>query len=282
MGFDAYAGFEYEVFFFDETPESIRAKALSRPETDGARLVRLLGDPQFRPQRLLSANARRRARQMDFGIEGLHEETGPGVIEAAITFDSALASADKAALFKTFVKVLAQRSNMMATFMAKWSTRLAGPERTHPPVAQGRATATPVFYDAGAAASDERDDAPLRRRPAAADAGSCWRWWRRPSIRTRGSIPGFWAPTDSTVGVENRTCALRVIPGSAKSQRVEYRVAAADANPYIILAGGAGIGLVGHRERSRARAARRRQRLRPQVSRTARPCRARCGMRPSG
>ena len=48
-------------------------------------------------------------------------------------------------------------------------------------------------------------------------------------------IPGFWAPTDSTWGVENRTCALRVIPGSAKSQRVEYRVAAADANPYIIL-----------------------------------------------
>jgi len=49
-------------------------------------------------------------------------------------------------------------------------------------------------------------------------------------------IPGFWAPTESTWGVENRTCALRVIPGSAKSQRVEYRVAAADANPYLVLA----------------------------------------------
>ena len=39
-------------------------------------------------------------------------------------------------------------------------------------------------------------------------------------------IPGFWAPTDSAWGVENRTTALRVIPGSEKSQRVEYRVAA--------------------------------------------------------
>ena len=39
-------------------------------------------------------------------------------------------------------------------------------------------------------------------------------------------IPGFWAPTDATWGVENRTTALRVIPGSPKSQRVEYRVAA--------------------------------------------------------
>src|SRR5262245_57681965 len=61
----------------------------------------------------------------------------------------------------------------------------------------------------------------------------------------RRLIPGFWAPTDATWGVENRTCALRVIEGSAKSQRVEYRVAAADANPYVILAAALGSGLWG-------------------------------------
>ena len=58
---------------------------------------------------------------MDFEIEGLHTETGPGVLEAAIRVDEALAAADKAALFKTFTKVLAQRRGWMATFMAKWS-----------------------------------------------------------------------------------------------------------------------------------------------------------------
>src|SRR4029077_19953204 len=47
----------------------------------------------------------------------------------------------------------------------------------------------------------------------------------------RRLIPGFWAPTVSAWGVENRTCALRVIPGSAKSTRVEYRVGAAAAHP---------------------------------------------------
>ena len=46
---------------------------------------------------------------MDFRIEGLHEETGPGVLEAAITVDHAEAAADKAALFKTFAKIIAQR-----------------------------------------------------------------------------------------------------------------------------------------------------------------------------
>jgi len=38
---------------------------------------------------------------------------------------------------------------------------------------------------------------------------------------------------------------LRVIPGSASSQRVEYRLAAADANPYIALAAALASGLYG-------------------------------------
>src|SRR5919205_705709 len=58
-------------------------------------------------------------------------------------------------------------------------------------------------------------------------------------------IPGFWAPTHATWGVENRTCALRVIPGSPKSQRVEYRIAAADGNPYLVIAAAFGAGLWG-------------------------------------
>ena len=61
----------------------------------------------------------------------------------------------------------------------------------------------------------------------------------------RRLIPGFWAPTSATWGVENRTTALRVIPGSAKSQRVEYRVAAADGNPYLTLSAALASGLWG-------------------------------------
>jgi glutamine synthetase len=58
-------------------------------------------------------------------------------------------------------------------------------------------------------------------------------------------IPGFWAPTEASWGIENRTCALRVIPGSPKVQRVEYRIAAADANPYVVLAAALASGLEG-------------------------------------
>jgi len=58
-------------------------------------------------------------------------------------------------------------------------------------------------------------------------------------------VKGAWAPTASTWGVENRTCALRVIGGSAKSQRMEFRVGSADANPYLTAAATLGAGLLG-------------------------------------
>ena len=75
-------------------------------------------------------------------------------------------------------------------------------------------------------------------------------------------MPGYWAPTAATWGYENRTCALRVIAGSAKSQRVEYRIAAADINPYIALAAAIGSGLWGIENRIEPDAADRRQFLR--------------------
>jgi glutamine synthetase len=68
-------------------------------------------------------------------------------------------------------------------------------------------------------------------------------------------IPGFWAPTEASWGIDNRTCALRVVPGSATSQRVEFRVAAADANPYVVLAAALASGFHGIEKRLEPQAA---------------------------
>jgi glutamine synthetase len=242
MGFDAYAGFEYEVFFFDETTQSVREKNYRNlkpmaPGWFGYSVIRNSVAADFYREILTTCDA------MDFGIEGLHEETGPGVIEAAITFDKALASADKAALFKTFTKILAQRNNMMATFMAKWSRDWPG-QSGHIHLSLKASDGSPVFHDA----SQPHSMSTTMRH----FVGGLQKLMPEllamvsPTINSYTRlIPGFWAPTDSTVGVENRTCALRIIPGSAKSQRVEYRVAAADANPYIILSAALASGLWG-------------------------------------
>jgi len=58
-------------------------------------------------------------------------------------------------------------------------------------------------------------------------------------------VEGAWAPTRANWGVDNRTTALRVIPGGAKATRVETRVGGSDANPYLALAAAIGSGLWG-------------------------------------
>jgi glutamine synthetase len=241
MGFDAYVGFEYEVFFFRETPQSVRDKQYRNltpmaPGWFGYSVIRNSTEADFYRQMLALCE------QMDFGIEGLHEETGAGVIEAAITVDQALLSADKAALFKTFIKVLAQRNGMMATFMAKHSRDWPG-QSGHIHISL-KGKDGPVFYEAG----KEHCMSDTMRHFVAGQQKLMPELLAMvaPTVNSYTRlIPGFWAPTDATWGVENRTTALRVIPGSAKSQRVEYRVAAADANPYVILSAALASGLYG-------------------------------------
>ena len=181
---------------------------------------------------------------MRFPLEGLHTETGPGVLEAAIQYTEALEAADRGALFKTFAKVLAQRNGYMATFMAKWSKDLPGQSGHLHVSLQQRKDGAAVFYDAAQPHGISREmrwfiggQQALMPEVLAMVASTVNSYSRL--------VPGFWAPTSATWGVENRTTALRVISGGASSQRVEYRIAASDINPHIALAAAIGSGLWG-------------------------------------
>ncbi len=172
LGYSAQASAEYEFFLFEETPHSVREKNFRNlrtitPGYFGYSLLRASVHAEFYEDLLKLCEA------MRFPLEGLHTETGPGVVEAAITYADALEAADRAALFKTYTKILAERRGWMATFMAKWS----------------------------------RD-------------------WPGQSGHLHISLQDKRA-------------------GSAKSQRVEYRIAAADINPYIALAAAIGSGIWG-------------------------------------
>ena len=61
-------------------------------------------------------------------------------------------------------------------------------------------------------------------------------------------VEGTWAPTALTWGVDNRTVALRAIPGSSKSTRLESRVPGSDINPYLAMAAALASGLYGIRK----------------------------------
>lgn len=243
MGFEAFAGFEYEFFVFDETPESVRAKHYKdlkplAPGFFGYSVLRNSVHSEFYRSLLAMCEA------MDMPIEGLHEETGPGVIEAALAVDGAEAAADKAALFKTFAKIFAQRAGKMATFMAKWSKDWPGQSGHIHVSLRKKKDGKSVFFDA----TKPQNISPAMRHFIGGQQTMLPEILAMiaPTVNSYSRlIPGFWAPTEATWGIENRTCALRVIPGSAKSQRVEFRIAAADANPHLALAAAIAAGLNG-------------------------------------
>ncbi|MFN2355126.1 MAG: glutamine synthetase family protein [Desulfopila sp.] len=243
MGLDAFAALEYEFFLFEETPDSIREKHFTnlKPFTPGWFGYSMIRNSTHAE---LYHEIMSMSEQMDFPLEGIHTETGPGVLEAAITVDAALNAADKGALFKTFMKVLVQRHGLMATFMAKWSNKYPG-QSGHIHVSLRRKDdSRSAFHDA----KREHNMSDMQRHFVAGQQRLMPQLlcMIAPTINSYTRlIPGFWAPTDATWGVENRTTALRVIPGSDKSQRVEYRLGSADANPYLALAAALGSGLYG-------------------------------------
>jgi len=239
-------GFEYEFFVFDETPHSVRAKGYRdlkplTPGNFGYSVLRASTESDLFTGLMDYASA------LDCPLEALHCETGPGVWEGALAVTDALAASDRANLFKTFTKVFFEKRDLMATFMAKWSMKYPG-QSGHCHFSFWGDDGTSLFFDG---------TAPHRIGTAQRHAlGGLQRYLPEfiamvaPTINSYTRlVKGAWAPTAFTWGIENRTSAVRVIPGSSKSQRIECRVSGADANPYLAASAIIGAGLLGVIER---------------------------------
>jgi glutamine synthetase len=242
-GFGAKIGFEYEFFVFDETPHSVREKHYRdlRPLTPGNFGYSVL---RTSTESDLFNDLMDYHLSLDNPIEGLHCETGPGVWEAALSADLAAKAADKAALFKTFTKVFFQKRQKMATFMAKWSGLYPGQSGHLHQSLFDLKTGKPVFHDGkGRYGMSKTMEAYVAGQQKYLKPFLCL---CAPTVNSYTRlVKGAWAPTSSTWGVENRTTALRVIPGGENSQRVEFRLGAADGNPYLVAAACIGAGLLG-------------------------------------
>lgn len=242
LGFDAMVGSEFEFFLFQETRDSLVQKDFKQlvpldPGMMGYSWVRAGQDSDLMRD-LMDGLA-----DFDCELEGLHTETGPGVYEAAIRYDHALQAADKAALFKAAVKQIAHRHGLSVTFMAKWNAELPGcsghmhqslykngKNAFHDPKAPRHMSRIMRSYIAGQ----------LQLMPELTALYS-------PTINSyKRYVPGVWAPLVASWGVDNRTCALRIIDlGSESGQRIEYRQTAADMNPYVAMAASLAAGLWG-------------------------------------
>ncbi len=183
-------------------------------------------------------------KKFDIPLEGLHTETGPGTYEAAITYSGILEAADRAVLFKTAVKEIAYKHGIMASFMAKVHENLPGCGGHIHQSLWDAAAKKNLFYD-------EKDTHHMSDTMKYYVAGQLLLLPQvlpmfAPTINSyKRLVPGAWAPTTLTWGIDNRTVAIRVLPGNAKSCRMETRVIGSDVNPYLAMSAALGAGLYG-------------------------------------
>ena len=241
MGFQATFAQEYEWFNFNESPESLQEKYYVNPQPItpgmfGYSLIRSSRNNEFFNE-LFDLLAKFRV-----PIEGLHTETGPGVYEAAILYSDILEAADRSTLFRSGVKEIAMRHNIMPSFMAKWSEKLPGCSgHIHQSLWQDGKN---CFYD-------ESADNNMSETMRSYLAGQllCLPHllpMYAPLINSyKRLVEGAWAPTTLTWGMDNRTTAIRALPGSEKATRIEFRVTGSDMNPYLAMAAALASGLYG-------------------------------------
>lgn len=161
-------------------------------------------------------------------------EYGPGQYEITLNHrPDALRAADDAVLFKRVVQGVARRHGFEATFMAKpYADQASSGMHIHMSVLND--AGENIFADPapeGSLLLRQAIGGMMQTLPAAmALAAPGANSWRRFQV-------GSYAPTIIGWGVNNRTAPLRIPAGGPESRRVEYRIAGADANPYLVLAG---------------------------------------------
>jgi glutamine synthetase len=245
LGYQPKFGLEFEWFNFAESSRSAHDKEYRgldpiSPGMFGYSVVRHTTNQPFFQMLLEDLRA--------YGVplEGLHCETGPGVLEAALLYSDTVEAADRAVLFKSGVKEIGARLGILPTFMARWSTELPGCSGHHHQSLVGP-DGSSAFYDA----DDEHRMSGVFRSYVAGQLAYLGDLLPMvaPTINSyKRLVEGYWAPTRATWGVDNRTVSLRVIPGSASSTRLETRVPGSDVNPYVSIAACLGAGLRGIEE----------------------------------
>ena len=243
QGYKAFFSQEFEWFNFRETPQSVQEKSFRNmepltPGMFGYSILRTTLENTYFSQLF------GQMKNFNIPLEGLHTETGPGVYEAAITYSDILEAADRAVLFKTGVKEIAYKHGIMATFMAKISENLPGcGGHVHQSIWYGDSKKN-LFYDEKAA-----DKISTFMKSYIAGQLHCLPYilpMYAPTINSyKRLVEGAWAPTTLTWAKDNRTVALRALPASNKSTRLETRVMGSDCNPYLAMAACLASGLYG-------------------------------------
>jgi len=176
------------------------------------------------------------AQMQGISTNGMVSEASPGQFEINLLHtDDVLKVADQALALKRLIHTVAEKHHMLATFMAKPYIEHAG-SGLHAHISLLNSAGRNILSDSHD--SHHRDSALLKQILAGMiDLMPASMALLAPNINSyRRFQPGIYVPTQATWGHNNRSVALRIPSSDIDNHRVEYRVAGADANPYLLLA----------------------------------------------
>lgn len=172
-------------------------------------------------------------------VEAIKGECNNGQQEIGFRYDEALVTCDNHAIYKNGAKEIADQHGKSLTFMAKYDEREGNSCHIHLSLRGADDSATFADGSGGMSATFRSFVAGLLATVRELTL------FFAPNINSyKRFADGSFAPTAVAWGMDNRTCALRVV-GHGRSIRVECRVPGGDVNQYLAVAALIAGGLYG-------------------------------------
>ena len=244
-GLVAMAGTELEFIVYADSYEEAAAKNYAdlRPANGYNVDYSILGTSRIEP---LLRRLRNGMTAAGMYVESAKGECNLGQHEIAFRYTDAVTTCDNHSIYKTGAKEIAAQDGMSITFMAKPNEREGNSCHIHLSLraadSQGSTGGSPVLAGDGGHGLSRLGEHFLAGQLAALRELTLF---YAPNINSyKRYVPGSFAPTSVRWGVDNRTCALRLV-GHGRSLRAENRTPGGDVNPYLAVAAMIAAGLHG-------------------------------------
>jgi len=238
-GLFAYAATELEFILFKTSYEEAWSKGYRdlTPANQYNCDYSILGTARVEPVIRRIRNAMEAA---GIQVENSKGECNLGQHEINFAYGPAVETCDRHVIYKEAAKEIAAEAGHALTFMAKFNEREGNSCHTHLSLRDD--LGAPMFLDHDGHSPSKLFlqflAGLLRHAPELA-------FFWAPNINSyKRYAAGSFAPTALAWGLDNRTCAFRVL-GHGKSLRVENRLPGGDVNPYLALAAMLAAGLDG-------------------------------------
>jgi len=238
-GWQAMAGTELEFVVYRDSYEQAAAKGYVGlvPANQYNVDYSILGTSRIEP---LLRRVRNEMAGAGLYVESAKGECNLGQHEIAFRYADAVTTCDNHSIYKTGSKEIADADGMSITFMAKPNAREGNSCHIH--LSLRAEDGTPVLAGDGPYGLSPAGEHFLAGQLAAMrELTLCY----APNVNSyKRYVPGSFAPTAVRWGVDNRTCALRLV-GHGHSLRAENRTPGGDVNPYLAVAAMIAAGLHG-------------------------------------